>query len=118
MTKDIVWNGDKLLQLVGEGLRLSLDAIALQVIAEAQPNVPVDTGFLANSGYVVGPNVNTYSRNGDKSEPQRAVGENEAIAGFSAEYALIVELDDPYLYPALERVNGQVPSILKENIPL
>lgn len=115
---DIEWNGEALLQLIDKGLKASVDAVALQVIAEALPDVPVDTGFLRNSGYVVGQNVNTYSDNGEKNEAPAAVGENEAVAGFSAEYALTIEINDPYLHPALERVQTQVPSILKQNIPL
>lgn len=122
MTKDVVWNGDKLLQLVGEGLNASLDALALQVVAEAQANIAnngqIDTGAMINSGYAVGPNIDTYVVIGDKPTPPRSAGESEAIAGFAVEYALAQEVRLPYLYPALEKVQTYVPSILKENIPL
>lgn len=123
------WNGEELMVLVVTGTELSLDAIAAEVLGRSFPNVNVDIGMMRASGYVVGPNVNSYASAAgaarstsdstrDKVEGQATVGDMEAVAGYSVEYALIQEAQNPTLIPAMESVAGDVPGILKQNIKL
>ena len=117
----VKWNGDDLILLIQEGLNLSLDEIAAEGAGRAKQNIvrngQVDTGFMLNSVYSVGPNSNSYS-GGEKSEAARRVGENEALFGASAEYALINELKKAFVYPAAESLANDTPGILKKNIKL
>lgn len=118
MAKDVNWYADDVkLAVQGVG-RDALLAIAFQIIAEAKPDVPVDTGFLRNSDYVVGAGKNTFIA--QQNDDRRTVPnpppteDNEVIAGFAADYAIHVETRHPFLYPALLRVRQQVDGIIKQ----
>lgn len=117
----VTWNGEALLLMIQEGLNLSLDQIAAEGAGRTKQNIvrngQVDTGFMLNSVYSVGPNSNTFS-GGQKSEAARSAGEGEALFGASAEYALINELRKPFVYPAAESLAKDVPGIMKQNIKL
>lgn len=96
-----------------------LKALALQITGEAKVDAPVDTGFLRNSDYVIAPGMNTFTpqdgpdgRSTVHSAP--SVGDKEAVAGFAADYAIYVEMDHPFLYPALLRVQRQAGGIIEQ----
>lgn len=123
------WRADELMLVVGEGVGLSLDAISAEVLGRSLPNVKVDTGAMRGSGYSIGPNTNSYAgaaaearslsnSSRDKVEAAATVGDMEAVAGYSVEYALVQEANNPTLAPAMESVAGDVPGIMKRNIKL
>lgn len=117
----VTWRGDKLLLLISEGLDLSLDAIAVEGAGRTKQNIvangQVDTGFMLNSVYSAGSGGSTFS-GGTKSEAERGVGKHEAIFGASAEYALVNEINKPFVWPAAESLAASVPGIMKAKIKL
>jgi hypothetical protein len=109
---EVNWYQHDVMVTVGKAERDFLLALGFQVEAEAKPNVPVDTGFLRNSSYVNGAGTNTFSPRSDHGhnttpEPAQPDDDKEIVVGFAAEYAVYVEVDQPYLYPALQRVAQQ-----------
>lgn len=111
----------KLEQATDEGLY----GIAAQILAEAIPNVPRDTGFLANSGYVNSPINEGFQRQQSRRSPRGSKSKRlyetvdqppqteETVVGFAANYAIYVESRTPFLYPAMLRVQGQVGGIIE-----
>ena len=122
---DLIWRDKELMLLLSDGVKNSVDTIALEVVAEAENNIQrngqIDTGFMLNSGYVVGQKVNSYAPRqiGKKiALSAKPAPENGAVAGFAAEYALINETKNPFLWPALETTAGKSPGIMAREIPL
>lgn len=117
----VKWRADKLLLVISEGLDLSLDAIAAEGAGRTKQNIvangQVDTGFMLNSVYSAGP-VSSDFTGGLKSEEERSVGQHEAVFGASAEYALINEINKPFVWPAAESLVAEVPGIMKAKIKL
>ncbi len=121
----VKWRDTELMLLVAKGLDRAVDGIALQVVGHAKNNIErngqVDTGFMVNSGYVVGQGVNTYAP--ANVEDKRALSpqsapENGAVAGFAAEYSLINETKKPFLWTAVEQTAAQAPGIVAKEIKL
>ena len=130
----VTWYGDEILAEFDERAGISLHAIGLQIVGEAQRNITdnsqVDTGFMRLSGYVHSANgQSTYNetrssgqllnRGGSMVERDRAPERSpesdlETIVAFAAAYALFQELRNPFLYPAVESVARQVDDIMQD----
>jgi hypothetical protein len=101
-------------------------ALGFQVEAEAKVRAPVDTGFLRNSSYVNGAGQNTFvprhetltSKKTGQTAEHETVGsaqsaEDGVAVGFGADYAVYVEAEQPFLYPALQSVAQQANGIIE-----
>lgn len=91
-------------------------ALGFQVEAEAKVRAPVDTGFLRNSSYVNGAGQNTFvpRHDGDRETVGSAQSAEDGVAvGFGADYAVYVEANQPFLYPALQSVAQQAEGIIE-----
>lgn len=114
---NINWYEQDVIAKVADASAEFLLAMGFQVEAEAKVNAPVDTGFLRNSSYVNGAGQNTFTprQDGDRetvsSIPTPADG--EVVVGFAADYAVYVEAEQPFLYPALQRVASQANGIIE-----
>lgn len=131
MKMKLDWRGNELNLAVENATAKGLYAIALAIEEEAKGNVQangqVDTGFLLNSIYANGeggspaPWVNGEFFGKESKRNHVKWAEDivppsqrlEALVHASAEYALYQEVDRPFLYPAVDTVRPQVPSILK-----
>jgi hypothetical protein len=122
MAKDVNWYAEDV-KLAVQGVAMeSLLAIAHQLIAEAKVDAPVETGFMRNSGYVVGAGDNTFIAQRDTANGRDyatvdnppPVADNEVVAGFAADYTIHVEERHPFIYPALVRVAQQVAGIVQK----
>lgn len=114
---EINWYEQDVMLAVEGATQDFLLAMAHQVIAEAKPNVPVDTGFLRNSDYVIGAGTNTFTpkHSGDKqtvSSPPTPQ-DDEVVAGFAADYAVYQEIQRSFLANALESVAQQAQGIIQ-----
>lgn len=108
---------------------------AFDIVADAKPNTPVDTGALKNSIYVVTDQRSTYREAQAKADasvgragrkPRRhhpmATGASEfaAIVGVGMEYGMAVEYGSdgraprPYIGPAVEHQRRQFPAKCRE----
>ena len=125
MSNDVIWYGDEVGAEIRDGLKDALYAMALQVTALSKVNIQqngqIDTGFMLNSAYAVGPDgQNSYappSIPDRRAAPMQSPNDDlEAIAGHSAEYTLYQEVKIPFLEPALEKVRSDAPGILKQFI--
>lgn len=124
---EINWYEEDVLLAVDGASRDFLLAMAHQVIAEAKPNMPVDTGFLRNSDYVVGAGENTFTpkratlksrKTGQTAEHETVPSvpspvDNEVIAGFAADYAVYQEIEQGFLHRALQSVAQQAQGIIQ-----
>lgn len=104
----------------------ALYEIAAQILAEAIPNVPRDTGFLANSGYVNSPINEGFQHQSSKRSPRGSKSKrlyetvdkppqtDQTVVGFAANYAIYVESRTPFLYPAMLSVQGKIGGTIEE----
>ena len=85
-------------------------------------NGQIDTGFMINSVFVVTPktddyydaSVNAHERNEDVSMGERPrIGENEAVIGVGAEYAIYQEAANSFLWKAAEQLRDRFPQIVR-----
>lgn len=95
-----------------DATRAGLLALGYQILAESQPNVPVDTGFLRNSGYVYaqgegGPPV------GPGYGPAPPLGADSVVVGYAALYAIFQELKLGFIWGAAQRVTAAAGAILE-----
>jgi hypothetical protein len=122
------WYGDKVLKQADAALKDVLETLGREVLQEAQDRAPVDTGFLKESGYIDAETVSTFQsrtatltspKTGQTrdystvaSAPQR--DDNTASVGFAADYAIYVEGDQPFLYPALVSVSNRATGLIEK----
>lgn len=110
------WYGDEVKRLIlNQAMPEMIAAAALLVEGQTKVNInqngQVDTGFMVNSVYAVGPGVNTY---GPAAVPGKLANGAAvptpagAVVGVAAEYAIYQEERLPFLYPALETVAGRM----------
>lgn len=118
---------DDILALIRKANAQVARNLAEAVAEEARKNVSrndqVDTGFMRKAIYVKTRNYSgyeeaklaaeafTYSRRRNRRvlpktqfAPEAELGDSAAAVGCAADYALVQELKDPFLYPALETV--------------
>ena len=125
----VKWYGDEVLLKLKDATAEMIDKAAFLIEGQAKINAPVDTGFMRNSIYVVTPKSNTYSaakgsarsaRNDRDVAPQANPPENGAVVAVGAEYAIYQEMQQAFLYPALESVaaskGGEIVSAGKKAI--
>lgn len=127
-TVKVVWKPADGLAQIALAEDQILTAMAFTVEGNAKLNVTdngqVDTGFMRNSIYTVAPNGQsdpapsgtlTSSKTGRQVErealPPLNAPEGTAIVAVAAEYGLIQEIRDPFLFPALEEAAGQFNSV-------
>jgi Bacteriophage protein of unknown function (DUF646). len=122
------WFGDQVKQLVNRQAQKGVEALAYDVRENARQNLErsghIDTKFLYNSIYVATPKGTspippsgeyTSLKTGDQVRRNAAepVQVNEgAFVGAAADYAVYVELADPFLFPALEETRGAADKVL------
>lgn len=121
------WFADKANNLIHARAQRAIEALAYDVRERARQNLEegghIDTHFLYNSIYVATPNGHSpihpsgdYT-NRDGETVRRENGEivtvgRGAFVGAAASYALYVELEDPFLFPAIEETAGAADKVL------
>lgn len=124
----INWYENDVRLVVEDASAEMVSQLAFQTLGQAQINIQqngqIDTGFLLNSGYVVSERDDTFgntdpsgaypSRKGGGTvqrvrvdQPRTPNDEGGAVVGFAAEYAIYQEMQNTYLYRALEQVAAQ-----------
>lgn len=123
----INWYENDVRLVVEDASAEMVSQLAFQTLGQAQINIQqngqIDTGFLLNSGYVVSERDDTFGntdpsgayqsrKTGDTVQRQRVdqaarPDEGGAVVGFAAEYAIYQEMQNTYLYRALEQVAAQ-----------
>lgn len=111
------WYQEDVIVRVDGASAQSLLAIAFQIEAIAKTKAAVDTGFMRNSGYVVGADINTFVSRADDgyetvSSPEPAPP-GGATVGFAANYSIYVEQNQPFLYPAALAVQQDAGGIIE-----
>lgn len=112
----VKWYGDEVKRLIlNQAMPEMIAAAALLVEGQTKVNInqngQVDTGFMVNSVYAVGPGVNTYGPAaiaGKLANGAAVPTPAGAVVGVAAEYAIYQEERLPFLYPALETVAGRM----------
>jgi hypothetical protein len=115
-------------RMVNRRAQQGVEAIAYRVRDKARRNLEangqIDTKFLYNSIYVSTPNgtsplppsgeYRSLKGHGIVRRNTGAVAEVDegAFVGAAADYAIYPEMDQPYLYPALEEVAGREAEML------
>jgi hypothetical protein len=98
-----------------------LTELAFYVEGEAKTGAPVDTGFMRNAIYAIGPLTSHRARavveaksaaNRDLASEAR-VGENEAAVHGAAEYTIYQEMKVGFLYRALEKAQSVAGGIIQ-----
>lgn len=113
MSGQVKWYGRELRVKLKAAKAEMVDAAAFAMEGEAKAGAPVDTGFMRNSGYVVTPKSNTYGQSASSGKsssqilaPPASPPAEGAVLGFAARYTMYVEDDQPFIYPAVEKVAG------------
>jgi len=117
------WFGDKVKKLVNSSAQKGVEDIAFEIRERARNNLQagghIDTKFLYNSIYVATPTTTSplpppgiYTSLKGHGQVRRALGEvpqvsKGAVVGAAADYAVFVEISDPFLWPAVEEMRGQ-----------
>lgn len=123
----INWYKEKAMLAMKDPGRKLLLAYGFQVEANAKVNITdndqIDTGFMRNSVYVTGAGESTYN-NADASgtytgkagdtvqrniAPEETPGRDSVYVTVGAEYAIYQEMQESFLYKALEQTVGVVP---------
>lgn len=124
------WYGDKLKLQLTAASEAMVAAAAQQIEAEAKVNVTnngqVDTGFMRQSIYSVTPRGGGNPPGGGsyhsakenrqverKALPARTAPDGGAVVAVGAEYGIYQEMARPFLYPAVERVGGNMGQIVQ-----
>lgn len=115
MPSRVNWYEQDVVVTANNAMEEALLALAFQIEAAAKVDAPVDTGFMRNASYVVGGDTNTFQvrseeHNGRRYEtathPEPAPPSGVTV-GFAADYTIFVETQQPFLYPAAQRVASQ-----------
>jgi hypothetical protein len=122
------WFADKAYSLVNQRAQKAVEALAYDVRERARQNLVegdhIDTHFLYNSVYVSTPHGTTpihpagiYTSTKGNGQVRRDNGEivrvgRGAFVGVAASYALYVELEDPFLFRAIEETAGASDKVL------
>lgn len=115
------WYGDQVEAQLRQAMDAMVDKAAFLVEGQTKINITdngqVDTGFMRNSVYAVTPKTNSYGQANSEAKnaapdktmsPQASPPPDGAVVGVGAEYAIFQEERNPFLYPALETVIGQM----------
>lgn len=122
------WFGNQVNQIINRQAQKAVEALAYDVRENARQNLDEsdhnDTYFLRNSIYVSTPHGTTpihpdgmYTSTKGNGQVRRESGEivtvgEGAFVGAAASYALYVELEDPFLYRAIEETRGAADKVL------
>lgn len=119
------WDAQKVLNMAKEAIALHDLA---QDTADRAASVAVDTGFMKNSFYIrTATGIDTYgatwdsgeytNREGDsvkrKKAPPAELGDHEALIANAAPYAIYLEIENSFLFTALEASRDRLPRIAK-----
>jgi hypothetical protein len=124
MPSNVRWYGAQVNRAISADAARVLDRVAFSIEAQAKVNITdnaqVDTGFMRNSVYTVSAQRNTFasvdatgnyqSRKTGRTVQRAATPnppdppEGGAIVGVAAEYAIWQELQQAFLWPAVESV--------------
>lgn len=111
----IKWYPDEVKKAALEAV--NLEGVAFRVEETAKANIvrndQVDTGFMLNSTYVVLPDRSTYS-GGEGIGPKPDVKANQAAVVVGANYAIYQEIQQSFLFSALNQVTGELGGIVKK----
>jgi hypothetical protein len=100
-----------------------LTQLAFWIEGEAKPPpCPVDTGFMRNAIYAIGPERDHRSKAESEARgaadrpmaPMPQVGEHKAAIHGAAEYTVFQEMIHGFLYGALQRAQKQAPGVIRE----
>lgn len=127
------WYENDLMMVVADATDELVSKIAFQIEAEAKANVQangqIDTGFMGNAIYSITPLANRRDqawasgeyesrKTGQTAErvlaPQPDVEDHDAAVHAAAEYTIYQENRRGFLYPAAEKVAGQVSGLIRE----
>lgn len=130
-TYKLNWYKEKV--MVAANKAIDVKAIALQVEAHAKQNIvdndQVDTGFMLNSVYSVFPGGDTFGqtdpsgsypdKNGTGVDrniipPSPLPSRAKAAVVVGADYAIYQEIENSFLYKALEQTAGETGSLIKK----
>lgn len=122
------WFGEQVKKFVLNEAQRGVEALAYDVRERARRNLEqgdhIDTKFLYNSVYVATPKGTspippngTYTSLKGNGQVRRESGEiirvsKGAAVGAAAEYAVYVEMRDPFLWPAIEETAGASDKVL------
>lgn len=113
------WNGDDVILLLQEATLEALEAAAFNIEGQAKKNIvkndQIDTGFMLNSVYTVTPDNSGYSQAEALANAQNpdgvmlpeenlpdVSGQLAAIVAVGAEYGIMQELRNSFLFKAFE----------------
>lgn len=114
------WRGEEVVALLSSITLEGLLQAGYQVEAEAKIGAAVDTGFMRNSVYVHSDKASTFRARSEEIDGRLHETTNAppepgdgVIVGVGADYAIYVEAEQPFLYPALVRVARQVGAMIQ-----
>lgn len=111
------WFQDDVILAVDGASAQSLLAFAFQIEAIAKTKAAVDTGFMRNSGYVVGVDTNTFQARSEDGRETVSAPEpappGGATVGFAANYTIYEEERNPFVYPAVLAVQQEAGGIIQ-----
>ena len=129
---DVNWYDNDVRGIIQNASALIIKQAAFSIEAQAKINVTengqVDTGFMRNSIYAKTADDSGYGRtdatgtyknqDGDTVRRERADEADlqgaDAVVHVAAEYAVFQEMDNPFLYNALDTVIGQFGGIVEQ----
>jgi hypothetical protein len=128
MTKGFNWYGDEARLAIDDASDETLQRAAFLIEGLTKVNIReaglIDTGFMINSVYAIGPGLSSYSQaRGDATaanpdaemapEPDLTANNAVAAAGVGASYAIQNEIRSPFLFPALEEARRQMGGVVE-----
>ena len=113
------WYGKELVMLVRDASDEILTQAAFQAEGVAKPNAPVDTGFMRNAIYGVGPTGSHRGAvpGGDEDHvaaPSPNLPEHTAALHGAAHYTIYQEIKHGFLYQSIKAVAGQIGGIIRQ----
>ncbi len=122
------WYEDDVMLVVEGATDEFVSKIAFMVEGEAKVGAPVDTGFLRNAIYAVTPlgqgaaaasgmyrssaEGRMVERRGVSGTPE--LGPGEAAVHAAAEYTIYMEMEEAFLWRALERAQGYAGGVIQD----
>lgn len=126
---EVNWKTEQVILRVGKASDEIITQMAMIIADKAGINIAnndqVDTGFMMNSAYGVGPTAdgrakaeaNATSR-ADRPlapEPTLPKGEHAGFVHVAAEYAVYQEIMKPFLYPAIEAAAKEFKGVVEKH---
>lgn len=128
MAGGLTWNDRAFKARLRRASRQVVAELAYWIEAQAKANIvannQVDTGFMLNSVYAVGPDGDSHysqAQSAAQIQAEREMGaeirpddNDSAVVAVGAGYAIYQEADNSFLYRALEQAQAVAPDLIEQ----